>query len=274
MSITINNFDAIKFGDGNVKGDASLVMETRTIEVEVERTREIQVPVEYTRDVEVEVTHTREVEVPVEHTREVMVEVEHTREVEVPVEHTREVMVDVEYTREVQVPVEHTREVMVDVEYTRDVQVPVEHTREVTEEVEHTREVQVEVEKTRDVQVIDTDAMQAGGAYQNANGEWVIDREVESPANNVTGEVNHMVDIDETNDLFTFSLNGPDTNWTASVGEDFDALPAVGQEVGWTDIDLNASHHTDVGAFDMNEVHHSQVDDTQTIGFDSLDRVW
>lgn len=317
MSITINNFDAIKFGDGNVMGDSSLVMETKTIEVEVEHTRDIQVPVEYTRDVEVEVTHTREVEVPVEYTREVMVEVEHTREVteevektrevlvdveytrevqvpvehtrvvmvdveytrevQVPVERTREVMVDVEYTREVEVPVEHTREVMVDVEYTREVQVPVEHTREVTEEVEHTREVQVEVEKTRDVQVIDTDAMQAAGAYQNANGEWVIDREVEATANdNITGGVKPMVDVDETNDLFTFSFNGPDTNnWTAQVGDNFDALPVAGQEVGWTDIDFNAPQHTDVGTFDMNDVQHNQgFDDTQTIGFDSLDRVW
>ena len=115
-----------------------------TVQTEIIRTVEVEVPVEVEREVVREV----EIEVPVEVEKEVVREVEK----EVPVEIVREVVRTVEVEKQVAVEVEVEKVVE------KEVQVRVEVTREVEVEVEKVveKEVVKEVEKQVQVQVVVT----------------------------------------------------------------------------------------------------------------------
>ena len=109
-----------------------------TVQTEIIREVEVEVPVE----VEKQVVREVQVEVPIEIEKEVIREVE----VERPVEIVKEVIRTVEVEKAVQVEVEVTREVEKQVEVIKEVEKEVEVIREVEKEVEVIKEVQKEVE--------------------------------------------------------------------------------------------------------------------------------
>ena len=115
-----------------------------TVEREVIRTVEVEVPIEIQKEVIREV----EIEVPIEIEKEVIREVE----VEVPVEVEKEVVREVEVVKEV--PVEIEKEVIREVEVEVVVEVEKEVIREVEKEV--IREVEVVKEVEKQVQVVVT----------------------------------------------------------------------------------------------------------------------
>lgn len=116
-----------------------------TVQTEIIRTVEVEVPVEVEREVIREV----EVEVPVEIEKEIIREIEVEKPVEVvkevvrTVEVEKQVAVQVEVTREVEVEVE--KEVIKEVETQVEVEVTVEVEKEVVKEVVKEVETQVEV---------------------------------------------------------------------------------------------------------------------------------
>ena len=119
-----------------------------TVQTEIIRTVEVEVPVEVEREVVREV----QVEVPIEVEKEVIREIE----VEKPIEVVKEVVRTVEVEKEVAVEVEVVKEVEVvrEVEIVKEVEVEVEKEVEVVKEVEV--EVVKEVEKEVQVEVVVT----------------------------------------------------------------------------------------------------------------------